>query len=67
MQLATPAQCKALDYCDKDAAAKWAAKQNPRIPVRERSLADRASDAREAASARNARGHGPRRETQAID
>lgn len=67
MQLATPAQCKALDYYDKDAAAKWAAKQNSRIPVRERSLADRASDAREAASARNGRSQVPRREAQAID
>lgn len=25
MQLATPAQCKTLDYYDKDASAKWAA------------------------------------------
>ena len=65
MQLATPAQCKTLDYYDKDASAKWAAEHNPRIP--ERSLAERASDAREAASARNGRGHAPHREAQAID
>ncbi len=32
MQLATPAQCKALDYYDKDASAKWATERNPRTP-----------------------------------
>lgn len=67
MQLATPAQCKALDYYDKDASAKWAAEHDPRTPELERSLAQRASDAREAASARNGRSHAPRREAQAID
>ena len=67
MQLATPARCKTLDYYDKDASAKWAAEHNPRIPELERPLAQRASDAREAASARNGRGHVPRREAQAID
>ena len=67
MQLATPAQCKALDYYDKDASAKWAAERNPRTPELERPLAQRASDAREAASARNGRSHVPRREAQAID
>lgn len=67
MQLATPAQCKTLDYYDKDASAKWAAEHNPRTPELERSLAQRASDAREAASARNGRSHAPRREAQAID
>lgn len=67
MQLATPAQCKALDYYDKDASAKWAAERNPRTPELERPLAQRASDAREAASARNGRSQVPRREAQAID
>ena len=67
MQLATPAQCKTLDYYDEDATAKWAAEHNPRIPKGERSLAQRASDAREAASARNGRSHAPSREAQAID
>lgn len=67
MQLATPAQCKALDYYDKDASAKWAAERNPRTPELERPLAQRASDAREAASTRNGRSHVPRREAQAID
>lgn len=65
MQLATPAQCKTLDYYDKDASAKWAAKHNRRIP--ERSLAEHASNAREAVSARSGRSHVPRREAQAID
>lgn len=63
----TPAQCKALDYYDKDASAKWATERNPRTPELERPLAQRASDAREAASARNGRSHVPRREAQAID
>lgn len=67
MQLATPAQCKTLDYYDEDAAAKWAAEHKPCIPEDERPLAKRASDAREAASARNGRSHAPRREAQAID
>ena len=67
MQLATPAQCKTLDYYDKDASAKWAAEHTPRTPDLERSLAERASNAREAVSARDGRGHAPRREAQAID
>ena len=67
MQLATPAQCMTLDYYDENASAKWAAEHNPRIPEPERPLAQRASDAREAASARNGRSHAPSREAQAID
>lgn len=67
MQLATPAQCRSLDYYDKDAAAKWNEAHKTDGPDSARTLAQCAAGAREAASALNGRGAGPHREPQSID
>lgn len=67
MQLATPAQCRSLDYYDAEATAKWDMVQKERASEHNRTLAQRAADARDAASALSSRGAGPHRESPSID
>lgn len=67
MQLATPAQCRSLDYYDKDAVAKWNQMHGANGPGCPRPLSQRAAEARESASALNGRGDETRRGALSID
>lgn len=67
MQLATPAQCRSLDYYDAEATAKWDIAHKALATEHGRTLAQHAADARDAASALSGRGAGPHRESPSID
>ena len=67
MQLATPAQCRSLDYYDAEATVKWDVAHKALAAEHGRTLEQRAADARDAASALSSRSAGPHRESPSID